>query len=66
MSMPNDKDRDLSPDEGSEEKNYSFLQETIKPKPISREHFIWECLPALVFLRLNHGWKTSSGKIRRQ
>ena len=40
MSMPNDKDRDLSPDEGSEEKNYSFLQETIKPKPISREHFI--------------------------
>lgn len=39
MSMPNDKDRDLSLDEGSEEKNYSFLQETIKPKPISREQF---------------------------
>lgn len=35
--MPNDKDRDLSPDEGSEEKKYSFLRETIKPRPISRE-----------------------------
>ena len=40
MSMPNEKDRDLSPEEGSEEKKYSFLQETIKPKPISREQFI--------------------------
>ena len=40
MSMPNDKDRDLGPDDGPEEKKYSFLQETIKPKPISREHFI--------------------------
>ena len=40
MSMPNEKDRDLSPKEGSEEKKYSFLQETIKPKPISREQFI--------------------------
>lgn len=39
MSMPNDKDRDLSPEEDSEEKKYSFLQETIKPKPISREQF---------------------------
>lgn len=39
MSMPNDKDRDLSPEDGSEEKKYSFLQETIKPKPISREQF---------------------------
>ena len=35
--MPNDKDRDLSQEEGSEEKKYSFLRETIKPKPISRE-----------------------------
>lgn len=35
--MPNDKDHDLSPEEGSEEKRYSFLRETIKPKPISRE-----------------------------
>ena len=39
MSMPNDRDRELSPEEGSEEKKYSFLQETIKPKPISREQF---------------------------
>ena len=35
--MPNDKDQNLSPDEGPEEKNYSFLQETIKPKPVSRQ-----------------------------
>ena len=35
--MPNDKDHDLSQEEGSEEKKYSFLRETIKPKPISRE-----------------------------
>ena len=40
MSMPNDKDRNLSPEDGSEEKKYSFLQETIKPKPISREQFV--------------------------
>lgn len=40
MSMPNEKDRNLSPEEGSEEKKYSFLQETIKPKPISREQFV--------------------------
>ncbi len=39
MSMPNEKDRDPGPVEGSEEKKYSFLQETIKPKPISREQF---------------------------
>lgn len=41
MSMANEKERDLAPedrpDEGSEEKKYSFLQETIKPKPISRK-----------------------------
>ena len=35
--MPNDKDHDLSPEEGSEEQKYSFLQETIKPRPISRK-----------------------------
>lgn len=40
MSMPNEKDRDLSPEEDSDEKKYSFLQETIKPKPISREQFV--------------------------
>lgn len=38
--MPNDKDHDLSQEEGSEEKKYSFLQETIKPKPISREQLV--------------------------
>ena len=36
MPMPNDNDKNLSPDEEPEEKKYSFLQETIKPKPISR------------------------------
>lgn len=40
MSMPNDKDRDLGPEEGPDEKKYSFLQETIKTKPISREQFV--------------------------
>ncbi len=35
--MPNDKDHDLSPEEASEEKKYSFLQETIKSRPISRQ-----------------------------
>ncbi len=35
--MPNEKDQNLSPDEGPEEKKYSFLQETIKPKPVSRQ-----------------------------
>lgn len=35
--MPNEKDQNLSPDEGPEEKKYSFLQETIKPKPFSRQ-----------------------------
>lgn len=40
MSMPNEKDQDLRPGEDPDEKKYSFLQETIKPKPISREQFI--------------------------
>lgn len=40
MSMPNDKDQNLSPEEDSKEKKYSFLQETIKPKPISREQLL--------------------------
>lgn len=35
--MPNNKDQNLSPDEEPEEKKYSFLQETIKPKPMSRQ-----------------------------
>ncbi len=35
--MPNEKDQNLSPDEEPEEKKYSFLQETIKPKPVSRQ-----------------------------
>ena len=34
--MPNEKDQNQSKDEVPEEKKYSFLQETIKPKPISR------------------------------
>lgn len=36
-SMPDDKDQIPKPDESPEEKKYSFLQETIKPKPISRQ-----------------------------
>lgn len=35
--MPDDKDQIPKPDERREEKEYSFLQETIKPKPISRK-----------------------------
>ena len=35
--MPDDKDQIPKPDESPEEKKYSFLQETIKPKPISRQ-----------------------------
>lgn len=38
--MPNDKDPKLEPEDGSDEKkeeSFSFLQETIKPKPVSRE-----------------------------
>ena len=38
-SMPDDKDQIPKPDEIPEEKKYSFLQETIKPKPISRQQF---------------------------
>lgn len=35
--MPDEKDQIPKPDERPEEKKYSFLQETIKPKPISRQ-----------------------------
>lgn len=38
--MPNNKDHNLSPDEEPEEKKYSFLQETIKPRPISRQQLV--------------------------
>lgn len=40
--MPNEKDQNQSKDEVPEEKKYSFLQETIKPKPISRQQLIGE------------------------
>lgn len=35
--MPENKDQIPKPDDEVEEKKYSFLQETIKPKPISRQ-----------------------------
>ena len=39
--MPDDKDQIPRPDEEQpEEKKYSFLQETIKPKPISRQQLM--------------------------
>ena len=41
--MPYDEDPKQSPKEGSEEKeeeSFSFLQETIKPKPLSREKIL--------------------------
>ena len=75
--MPNDKEQNLVPEE-PEEKKYSFLQETIKSKPISRQQLvkqlvriaiygvILECLPALVFLRLNHGCRICSEESLRQ
>lgn len=47
--MPNDKDTNLSPQEDSEEKNYSFLRETIKPKPISREQLLRQFVRTAVY-----------------
>ena len=38
--MPNEKDQQQSQEEGFEEKKYSFLQETIKSKPMSREQVV--------------------------
>ena len=62
--MPYDKDQDLAPekapenrdgqgenrpDEGRREERYSFLQETIKPEPISREKLIKQFLRIAVY-----------------
>lgn len=47
--MPNEKDQNLSPDEEPEEKKYSFLQETIKTKPISRQQFARQCARVAIY-----------------
>ena len=47
--MPNDKDQNLSPDEGPEEEKYSFLQETIKPKPLSRRQLARQCVRIAIY-----------------
>ena len=62
--MPYDKDQDLAPekapenrdgqgenrpDEGRREERYSFLQETIKPEPISKEKLIKQFLRIAVY-----------------
>lgn len=49
MPMPNDNDKNLSPDEEPEEKKYSFLQETIKPKPISRRQLAKQLIRIAVY-----------------
>lgn len=46
--MPNDKDQNLSPDEEPEEK-YSFLQETIKPKPVSRQQLVRQVVRIAIY-----------------
>ena len=51
MPMPNDNDKNLSPDEEPEEKKYSFLQETIKPKPISRRQLAKQLIRIAVYGR---------------
>ena len=75
--MPSDKDKNLNPEE-PEEKKYSFLQETIKSKPISRQQFLKQfvriavygvilgAFACLGFLRLNHGCRIYSEGILRQ
>ena len=47
--MPNDKDQNLSPDEEPEEKKYSFLQETIKPKPVSRQQLVRQFIRIAIY-----------------
>ena len=49
VPMPNDKDQNLSPDEGPEEEKYSFLQETIKPKPLSRRQLARQCVRIAIY-----------------
>lgn len=46
--MPNDRDQNLSPEE-PEEKKYSFLQETIKPKPISRQQLAQQLVRIAIY-----------------
>ncbi|HJA12463.1 MAG TPA: S1C family serine protease [Candidatus Mediterraneibacter merdipullorum] len=46
--MPNDKEQDMNP-EGPEEEKYSFLQETIKPKPISRQQLVRQLVRMAVY-----------------
>lgn len=48
--MPDDKDQIPKPDEEQpEEKKYSFLQETIKPKPISRQQFVRQLVRIAIY-----------------
>ncbi len=78
--MPYDEEPKQKPEKGLEEQKeeqFSFLQETIKPKPVTRRkiltqlarvgiyELILQRLPALVFLRSNRGHRTSSKEIRR-
>ncbi len=46
--MPSDKDKNLNPEE-PEEKKYSFLQETIKSKPISRQQLLKQFVRIAVY-----------------
>ncbi len=46
--MPSDKDQNLNPEE-PEEKKYSFLQETIKPKTISRQQLVKQLVRLAVY-----------------
>ena len=48
--MPDDKDQIPKPDEEQpEEKKYSFLQETIKPKPISRQQLVRQLVRIAIY-----------------
>ena len=47
--MPKDKEPNLNPEEEPEEKKYSFLQETIKSKPISRKQLAKQLVRMAVY-----------------
>lgn len=49
MPMPNDKNQDMSPQDNRDEERYSFLQETIKPKPISREQLVKQFVRVAIY-----------------
>lgn len=49
MSMLNDKEPNLKPEEESEENQYSFLQETIKPKSLSRQQLVKQLVRIAVY-----------------